>query len=228
MKRKLFWGLVPAMFIAVLVLMTGCGVDGQPGRAYIGLWVESLEADGIYGIALGNLPANPGYGYTYNGYLSYPTVYYQHQPGTWRFAYQLGYYDALSILHVSQVWSGYLTIAVEPGSPGRLLQDGENGKDRFYDLALGWYGLQIFYDRAQYKDYAASTQYKALSSSLKAPDTWAVQMQQPPDPALYDVGPVHEITKSDGHYRITITEYGYTLKGTTAPLSKSDAQKAAR
>jgi hypothetical protein len=31
MKRKLFWGLIPAMCIAVLVLLTGCGTHSVHG-----------------------------------------------------------------------------------------------------------------------------------------------------------------------------------------------------
>jgi hypothetical protein len=225
MGRKWMRRLFFAWFILVLVLLAGCGRDGVPGSSYLGVWMEYSDADEIYYMSCSALPNPYSYGLTWDGTPTTSTVYYQAE-GTWDYQYQLRWYDTYYTLYrYSAIWSGTMTISEEPGTDGGFpLRDGKDGVDRYYDWLLGWYGSTISYDTTQSASFAAPAQSGVQPFGMEAPAKSLEGTLQPPDPALYDIGPTRVITKSDGVHRITVTEYPYFPKGTTPALPKSSAQ----
>jgi hypothetical protein len=221
MKRKLFWGLIPAMCIAVLVLMTSCGRDGRPGNAYLGVWVEYTQADQINYMACSFLPNPYYYGRASNGVPYTPPTYYGQYAGSYSFAYQVRYLDIYSVWQYSGLHTGTLTISVEPGQAGGLLTDGRDGADRYFDWVVGWYGSTINFDRAQSSNVVAPASGEMPVSVIQGTNPVLTASLQPPDPALYDIGPVREVSKSHGGYRFAIKEYTYSPKGSTVALPKT-------
>jgi hypothetical protein len=214
MKRKLFWGLIPAMCIAVLVLLTGCGKDGKPGNAYLGVWVETSYAYDIDYIATNMLPTSYYYGATYNHVAYTSNSYYQQRPGTYYYEYRL---YRLSAPVYSYIWSGYMTISVLPGTKADFFTDGVDGADTYYDWVLDWTGSTVYYDQAHSVKAIEPARTKNQVPLVQGSRIMSDGTLQAPDPALYDVGPVHEVTKSNGKYLITIKEYPYTLKSAPNP-----------
>jgi hypothetical protein len=226
MGRKWIRGLFFAWFILALVLLAGCGKDGIPGNSYLGVWMEYSVADEIYYMSCSALPTSFTYGLTWYGTPQTDTVYYK-RVGTWDYRYQLRWYD--TSYHYSVIWYGSLTISKDPGEEGGFLcMDGEDGVDRYYDWVLGWNGSTISYDKTQSAYLAAPALNGVQLSVMEAPNKSLEGTPQPPDPALYDIGPTRVVTKSDGVYHITITEYPCSLKGTTPALPKSSVLKATR
>jgi hypothetical protein len=221
MGRKWKSVLCIAVLIAILALLSGCGKDGLPGNAYLGVWVDHVQADELWAISYAYLPPASSliYGFT-NGLIpiSYP-AYYQQLAGTYYFQYQLRYWSVAGAWVYSPIVWGYLTIQQEPGTPGSFpFIDGANGADSFYDWVLGWTSSDIYISSSQ-SAKAAAAGGKASTAKITTASTQVTST--PPDPALYDIGPKHVVTKSDGVRRITITEYSYTPKGTVAEPSKN-------
>jgi hypothetical protein len=222
MGRKSMRSLFFAWFILVLMLLAGCGRDGIPGTSYLGVWMEYSQADEIYYMSCAALPNPYSYGWTWYGTPTTSTVYYQAE-GTWDYQYQLRWYD--TSYHYSAIWSGSMTISEEPGTDGGFpFRDGKDGVDRYYDWLLAWDGSTIAYAQTQSAHSAPSPRKGVQLSVMEASNKALEGVPQPPDPALYDIGPTRVITKSDGVHRITVTEYPCFPKGTTPALPKSSAQ----
>jgi hypothetical protein len=210
MKRKWLRGATLALFFGVLVLLTGCGKDGKPGNAYLGVWVETSYAYDINYIATSMLPT---YGYYYGGTYNHvpftSNTYYQQLPGRYYFEYQL--YRQTAPIASAIIW-GYMTISVEPGTKADLFTDGMDGADTVYDWVLDWYGSTVYNDQARNVKAVEPARTKNQVPLMQGSRTMSDGTLQPPDPALYERGPLHEVTKSNGKYRVTIQEYPYTLK----------------
>lgn len=208
MKRR--WYLCVLLAAMLALVLVGCGKDGLPGNAYLGVWVDYSEADAIYYMYTSVLPGTFHYGLEEYGVALTSTTYYLETPGTFYYEYALDYVLG-STEYFSDYWYGYMTIAVNAGAKGGLFTDGANGKDRYYDWILGWYGSTLSYDRAS----------SASKATGLAPVAYSQQKPIELDSTLYTAGPVRTITKTDGPYTITLTERPYTLKGSLVSASKA-------
>lgn len=113
--KKLF--IFFAMFISI-ILLSGCGEDGQEGRAYL-----SFDWDWYVDWYNDNNPGVP--------YYIYENTDYESSAGTYSFEY--GCSDGQG-----NFWSFYgtYTLTVNPGEEGSLFSDGADGADKFYTLYL--------------------------------------------------------------------------------------------
>jgi hypothetical protein len=206
--------LIASLFLVLSSCVFFAGDDGDPGLAYIGTWVNYTEADDIYEISTDALPTSFYYGLVNSsGTVIAPTTYYEVAPGSYDFSYQLHYYINPTH-HYSPIISGSLTIAVNPGEPGKLFTDGANGADRYYDWILGWATSVIAYGNT------------AAPKTTSAPAAQGLNLQPAQngkalDLSNYDVQGHSVETKNVGRFTITIDQYLYTPKGAVADKPKN-------
>lgn len=138
MKSKRFVVFLTVMFSFFVFLLTGCGDDGADGKAFLSInWLF----DPLY--FTDNNPSTPSQGV--NG------QYYQTSPGTYSFTYTA--WD-------DSRWSGTYTITIDEGEEGGFLEDGEDGKDKYF--ALYCYSIgPSFYGQALEKELS-----KGLNAGL--------------------------------------------------------------
>jgi hypothetical protein len=227
MRSKWTRSIVVLLCVAVLALLSSCGKGGKDGTNYLGVWVEYSEADDIYYISCAALPSVFHYGLTWYGspMSGYGTTYYSETPGSFSYSYQLHWYTYSSGNHYSTTWYGTKTIGpVNAGQPGGFpFKAGADGADIHYNWVLGWNGSTISHDSvvpAQLGQSVAAPQpvTEVANDVSKGPP-------QPPDPALYEIGPTRTVSAIVGDYAITLTEYPYWPKGTTPALPKNLATK---
>jgi hypothetical protein len=224
MGHKWIRGVHVALFVAVLVMLASCGKDGTPGTSSLGVWVNYDEADDIYAMSCSALPGYYHYGLVSGGYAITGNTYYPEPEGSWGFAYQLHWYSYYTGNHYSNIYTGTISIKVDPGTKGGFpFKDGVNGAVRKYNWLLGWSGSTIAYDRTGNADLAAPAQNELQLSAIEMRNRSIEGTPFPLDPAKYDIGPTRTVTTSDGEYIITISEYPLTLKGTTPELPKNQA-----
>jgi hypothetical protein len=225
MGRKWKKSILIALCVAVVALLASCGMGGADGKIYLGVWVEYSQADGIYYMSCAALPSVFIYGMMWYGVpmSGHGTTYYLQTPGSFTYSYQVYYYS--SGYYYSAIWSGLKTVGpANPGATGGFpFKNGADGADLHYDWVLGWNGSTITHDNVLPSQPAQSAAPQPVTAAV-AIDV-SKGLQQPPDPALFEIGPTRTVSAIVGDYTITLTEYPCWPKGTTPSLPKNVAAK---
>jgi hypothetical protein len=112
------------LVIMMFLIVTSCGVEGDPGHCYFSLdWEYYSDSYRVYFYSDNN-PDIP------ESNDIERTVYYDCYPGSYEYYYESedenNWYS----------YTGVYTLVQNPGYPGGLFQDGLNGADTYFDLFL--------------------------------------------------------------------------------------------
>jgi hypothetical protein len=112
------------ILLAIAMIVSACGVDGDPGHCYFSLdWEYYSEEYGVYYYEDNN-PDVPESSEIIAGF------YYDCYPGRYDF-----YYESEDPEFI-YTYTGYYTLYQNPGLPGGLMRDGPDGADTYVDLYL--------------------------------------------------------------------------------------------
>lgn len=147
MKKGVIW-------LALIILATACGVDGDPGHCFFSLDWEFYSEDYRVSYYEDNNPDVP------ESSKIDSEIYYDCYPGTYDFYYESEDPEFL------YSYTGYYTLYQNPGLPGGFLRDGPDGADTYLDLYLLVYAeeddLIIIQQNSSEPEYSEKNTSKGL------------------------------------------------------------------
>ena len=164
MIHKLKNLLLVVLSILFLITIFGCeGDDGEDGKSTLALDVSDEVTAGKtkiwVGLVTGLTNLSRGYPEGFIGgkgttivkqsempnfYVLTPGIAYDHEPGTYEYAFIWKYYDNSD----SNSYGGYYTIEINEGKKGTTKmvlfpEDGEDGENNNYDIIFGMYSQSL-------------------------------------------------------------------------------------